>query len=292
MSNDFHLDRRQLRRAFERAIPTCEAHDVLDREVQQELLSRLDFYLEQPELVVDVGAGTGQGTALLKKRYPKAQVLALDLSVPMLRQARKHNRWLKPFQRIAADASHLPLPDHGVDVLHANLCFPWIDDLHALFRECARVLKPGGFLVFSMLGPDTLKELRAAWAEHDEQPRVHRFLDMHDVGDILLAGGLFDPVLDLSHYTFTYEQPEGLLRELKGLGQTNAATTRTRALTGRHRYQRMLDAYAKLRMDGRVPATWEVLTAHAWGPQPGRLSRIPLGANPVQFPPAPPRQAR
>lgn len=275
--SDFQLDPRQVRRHFGRAATSYEKHDALQREVQAALLDRLDFYLETPLRVVDVGAGTGRGTALLKQKYPKAEVIALDLALPMLRAAKQHNSWLKPFMRVCAEATALPLADHSVDVLYSNLCFQWVDDLPALFGECMRVLKPGGFLAFSSFGPDTLKELRAAWAEADQQPHVGRFLDMHDVGDAMLNAGLRDPVLDVFRYTLTYSEPRKLLEELQGLGATNADRARARGLTGKGRYQRMLAAYEAMRVDGRIPASWEVVSAHAWGPPIGQPRRVPGG---------------
>lgn len=284
MSDDFRLDRRQLRRTFDRAAGSYEDHDVLQQEVQQELLSRLDFYLDKPARVLDVGAGTGRGTALLKKRYGKAEVIALDLSTAMLRHSRRHRKLLRPFACVGGDAVQLPLADHSIDVLHANLCFQWVDRPADLFAECVRVLTPGGFLVFSTYGPDTLRELRSAWAGSDTDPHVGRFLDMHDIGDAMLHAGLRDPVLDVGRYTLTYADPQGLLRDLKGLGATNADATRRRGLTGRHRFRRMLDAYETLRTDGRIPATWEVVTAHAWGPQPGQPRRLPGGGDMASFP--------
>jgi malonyl-CoA O-methyltransferase len=273
----FHLDRARVRRNFARAAATYEQHDVLQREVQAELLGRLDFQLQAPGRVLDVGAGTGRGTALLKKRYPKAQVIAVDLAQPMLHAARRHQALLRPFQRVCAEATRLPLPDHSVDVLHSNLCFQWIDDLPALFGECMRVLRPGGLLAFSSFGPDTLKELRAAWAAVDQQSHVSRFLDMHDVGDAMLNAGLRDPVLDVARYTLTYSEPRALLKELKGLGATHADRARERHLTGKRHYRAMLAAYEAMRVDGRIPATWEVITAHAWGPPPGQARRTPEG---------------
>ena len=281
--NDFHLDRQLVRRNFGRAAKSYEQHDVLQREVQAALLERLDFYTQTPQRVIDVGAGTGRGSALLKQRYAKADVIAVDLALPMLRAAKQHASWLKPFQRVCAEATALPLPDHSIDVLHSNLCFQWIDDLPALFSECVRVLKPGGLLAFSTFGPDTLKELRASWAEGDQQPHVSRFLDMHDVGDAMLAAGLRDPVLDVFRYTLTYSEPRKLLEELQGLGATNADRARERGLTGKSRYQRMLAAYETMRVDGRIPATWEVVTAHAWGPPVGQPRRGSDGGEIASF---------
>lgn len=275
--SSFHLDRARVRRNFARAADTYERHDALQREVQADLLSRLDFYLQPPGRVLDVGAGTGRGSALLKKRYPKAQVIAIDLAQPMLHAARRHQGLLRPFQRVCAEATALPLPDRSVDVLYSNLCFQWIDDLAALFAECVRVLKPGGLLAFSSFGPDTLKELRAAWAAVDERSHVSRFLDMHDVGDAMLNAGLRDPVLDVNRYTLTYSEPRALLKELKGLGASHADRARERHLTGKSHYRAMLGAYEAMRVDGRIPATWEVVTAHAWGPPPGQARRTPEG---------------
>jgi len=281
--SDFHLDKQRVRQNFGRAATSYEKHDVLQQEVQSALLERLDFYTADPGRIVDVGAGTGRGTALLKKRYTKAEVIAVDLALPMLRAAKQHASWRKPFQRVCAEATALPLADHSVDVLHSNLCFQWIDDLQALFGECVRVLKPGGLLAFSSFGPDTLKELRASWAEADQQPHVSRFLDMHDVGDAMLAAGLRDPVLDVHRYTLTYSEPRKLLEELQGLGATNADQTRDRGLTGKARYKRMLAAYETMRLDGRIPATWEVVTAHAWGPPPGQGRRGADGGEIASF---------
>jgi malonyl-CoA O-methyltransferase len=271
--NNFQLDIPHMRRNFSRAAGSYEQHDALQREVQQLLLERLTFYLQTPERIVDIGAGTGRGAALLKARYPKAKVLAIDPAVPMLQAARHHSTWRKPFLRVAGTATTLPLADHSVDFLHSNLCFQWINDLATLFAECVRVLKPDGILVFSSLGPDTLQELRAAWAQVDELPHVSRFLDMHDVGDAVLAAGLRDPVLDVQRYSLTYSEPRKLLEELQGLGATNADHARSRGLTGKHRYQRMLAAYEAMRVDGRIPAMCEVVTAHAWGAPPGQARR-------------------
>lgn len=281
--SDFHFDRRQVRRNFGRAAGTYEKHDALQREVQATLIDRLDIHEAAPEIVLDVGAGTGRGSAALKKRYPKAQVIAIDLALPMLKQARQHTGWLKPFGRVVADAYTLPVPDHSVDILFSNLCFQWCEDLTRLFAECARVLKPGGLLTFSTFGPDTLGELRAAWAAADQHAHVARFLDMHDVGDAMLAQGLKDPVLFAERYTLTYPTPRAVLDELKGLGANNADADRVRGLTGKQHYRRMIDAYESMRSDGVIPSTWEVVTAHAWGPPAGQ-SRREGGGEIASFP--------
>ncbi|KGI76631.1 malonyl-ACP O-methyltransferase BioC [Oleiagrimonas soli] len=282
--SDFRLDRAHVRRAFGRAATTYEQHDVLQREVLDALHDRLDFYLQAPQRVLDLGAGTGRGSALLKQRYPKADVIALDLAVPMLQQAARHSRWRRRFARVAGEATQLPLADHSIDLLHSNLCIQWCDDLAALFAEFVRVLKPGGFMAVTTFGPDTLRELRAAWAETDQQSHVGRFLDMHDLGDAMINAGLRDPVLDVDRYTLTYAEPADLARDLKGLGATHADSARPRGLTGKARWKRMLDHYEAMRdADGRIPATWEVVTAHAWGPPSGQSRRAAGGGEIASF---------
>lgn len=271
--SQFKIDTHHVQRNFSRAAASYEQHDALQRAVQDLLIERLGFYLETPQRIVDIGAGTGRGTALLKAKYPKAEVLAIDPALPMLRAVRRHSSWRRPLLRVCGEATALPLADHSVDILHSNLCFQWINDLPALFAECVRLLKPGGMLVFSSLGPDTLMELRAAWAQVDSRPHVGQFLDMHDVGDAVLAAGMRDPVLDVQRYSLTYSEPRKLLEELRGLGATNADHGRDRGLTGKHGYQRMLAAYETMRVDGRIPAMWEVVTAHAWGPPQGQARR-------------------
>lgn len=271
----YKFDRRQVQRAFGRAAKSYEENDSLQRRVQSRLLERLDYYEGTPTCVLDLGCGTGRGAAVLKRRWPRAQVIALDIALPMLRAARRHAGWMKPFSRVCGDALALPLGDRSVDVLHSSLCIQWCEAPRELFTELARVLKPGGFMAVSSLGPDTLHELRQAWAMADNtHPHVSRFLDMHDLGDAALAAGLRDPVLDADHLMSRYQYPRDLLRELKGLGATNADAHRERGLTGKARFQRMFEAYDTMRVDGMIPATWEVVELHAWGPPEGQPRRV------------------
>lgn len=273
--SDVHLDRRQVRRAFARAARSYERHDALQREVGARLRERLPMLQTPPARVLDVGAGTGAGTAALKRAFPEAEVIALDLALPMLRAAKAHRSWRRPFARVCADAQALPLADRSVDLLHSNLCIQWIDDPEPLFAEWLRVLKPGGLMLLSTFGPDTLIELRQSWASADgTHPHVGRFLDMHDLGDAALNAGFRDPVLNVERFTLTYPDPQALLRELKGLGATNADSARERGLTGKARFRRMLEAYEALRVDGCVPSTWEVVYLHAWGPPEGQPRRV------------------
>lgn len=269
------LDRRQIRRAFGRAASTYAQHAALQREVEDRLLERLEYYSGKPARVLDVGCGPGRASAALRKRFAAAQVIALDLALPMLRHMR--TGWRRPLARICADARALPMADASIDLLFSNLCVQWIDDLPALFAEFRRVLRPGGYLALSTFGIDTLHELRTAWAAADRAPHVGAFAHIAQVGDALLAAGFRDPVLDSEHFTLTYPDAASVMRELKFLGATNADSARARGLTGRAHFRAALDAYERFRRDGVLPATYEVISAHAWGPEAGQPRRGPGG---------------
>jgi malonyl-CoA O-methyltransferase len=125
----------------------------------------------------------------------------------------------------------------------------------------------GGLLLFSTFGPDTLKELRAAWQAADDGVHVHDFTDMHDLGDALVRARFADPVMDVERLTLTYSDVEGVLQDLKAIGAHNAARERPRALTGKARFARFRAAYEGFRnSDGRLPASHEVVYGHAWAP--------------------------
>jgi malonyl-CoA O-methyltransferase len=218
-------------------------------------------------LVVDVGCALGEGAGSLAARYPEASILALDSSLGMLGEARSN---LKGRQNhfVSADAAQLPLPHDSVDLLFANLLLPWITDLPGTFVEWQRVLKPGGLALFTTLGPDTLYELAKAWSTVEPGPHVHGFFDMHDVGDALVRSGLAEPVLDVDHLTVTYASVAALARELKACGGQNATAGRRRTLTGRHRWQQMVEAYPHEADRNPVHATVELIFGQAWGGNP------------------------
>jgi malonyl-CoA O-methyltransferase len=269
------IDPKQVRHSFSRAASTYAQHAALQRDVEDHLLERLEFYPGSPQRVLDLGCGPGRGTSALRKRFASAHVIALDAALPMLRAVR--TGWRRPITRVCADARALPLADASVDVLFSNLCIQWIDDVPALFDEFRRVLRPGGYVAFSTFGPDTLHELRAAWAAVDRAPHVSGFADIARVGDALMAAGFRDPVLDTEHYTLTYADAPALMRELKALGATNADARRARGLTGKARYGRAVAAYERLRSGGHIPATFEIISAHAWSPDSGQPRRSGAG---------------
>jgi malonyl-CoA O-methyltransferase len=265
---DFGLDRDRVRASFSRAAASYDDAAVLQASVRDELLDRLDLVRLQPGVVLDLGAGTGHAARQLGQRYRRSRVIATDVAEGMLRAARQQQTWRRRFDRVGADAVALPLRDASVDLVFSNLMLQWCADPVEVFAECRRVLRPGGLLTFTTLGPDTLVELRQAWATADPAHlHVNAFLDMHDLGDALVRAGLAEPVMDVVRYTLTYAQVRDLMRDLKAIGAHNSTRARPKGLTGKQTLARMIAAYELVRrQDGKLPATYEVVFGQAWGP--------------------------
>lgn len=272
-SNPFALDRVQVRAAFERAATSYDSAAALQREVADRLLERLDIVRLAPQRILDVGCGTGYGTDFLARRFRGATVIGVDLAHAMAQHARRRAWWHWSARRrrfVCADAERLPIANASVDLLFSSLTLQWCQPALA-FAEFRRVLRPGGLLVFTTFGPDTLKEVRAAWSAVDQQPHVHSFLDLRDVGDTLLASGFADPVVDVERMTLRYQTVLDVLRDLKRIGAHNAASDRTRGLTGRQRFARFRAAYDAMAGEDGIPATYEVVFGHAWAPTSEQL---------------------
>ena len=269
---EFRLDPRQVRRSFDRAANEYDESAVLQERVRLELLERLDLLRIDPTVIVDLGAGTGGASRELKRRYRASRVVAVDIATAMLRRASRRQSLLRRFDLVCGDAAALPFRDGSVDMVFSNLALHWSDDPDQVFAECRRVLGPGGVLTFTTYGPDTLVELRRAWAAVDGHAHVNHFIDMHDLGDALVRAGFTEPVMDVERYTLTYEQVIGLMRDLKAIGARNVNAGRPRSLTGKGALARMTAAYERCRTDGSLPATFEVVYGQAWRPfsTPGR----------------------
>ena len=271
-----------MRRRLARAAGSPRAYEhaaVLQREVGRRMLERLEYIKLAPRVVIDAGCGAGYGLKGLAARFPEARLLALDrvpALLPLARQALGAaaipgwmRRWLPsgPVEPVAADFDQLPLADGSTGCIWSNLALHWATDPGVTFAEWHRVLEVDGLVLFSMLGPDTLKELRAAWRAAGGH-HVHPFIDMHDVGDLLVHAGFADPVMDMETITLTYRDLDGLFADLRATGSTNAHPARSRGLTGKAAWRTMRSAYEATRREGTLPATFEIIYGHAWKPQP------------------------
>ena len=231
-------------------------------------MDRLDPIVIDAESILDLGGATGSASRALSKRFRRSRVVVLDASHAMLREARSKRSWFSRVSTLQGDATALPLQAGSVSLVFSNLLIPWIDDLQALFTEVTRVLKPGGLFAFSTLGPDSLSELRDAWAAVDDRAHINPFADMHDVGDGLVRAGLGDPVLDTDFLKVTYRDTGSLFRDLTLLGARNSLSGRRRTLTGRGRFRNMEKQLQRRSSDGLFELTLELVYGHAWGAGP------------------------
>jgi malonyl-CoA O-methyltransferase len=244
--------------------------------------------------VLDLGCGPGAAAQAIQARWPKAQVLALDFALPMLRNLGTSRAWWRPARRavqpLCADVAALPLVDGCADLLFSSLCLQWVTDLPRALLGLRRVLRPDGLLLFSTFGPDTLGELRETFRVADAGDPVTSFAHIQQIGDALQAAGFRDPVLHRDRFTLTYPDVPTLMRELRALGAHNARTDRRRGLMGKARMRRVFEVYEKLRTDGVLTSTWEVIYAQAFAPKPGQpireesgeIARVPIASIPIR----------
>lgn len=289
------FSRQHIQQHFNHAAPSYDDAAILQKTVAERIDERLELTTVEPKTILDLGAGTGLLTEQVIRRYPDAQLFAVDLSPSMLKIATprftaprwpalnpKVNQFLQNCKltkalatktaatAINADVYQLPFADNSVDLIVSNLMLQWCDDLDSVFAEFRRVLRSEGLLMFTTFGPDTLKELRQAWQSVDANyEHVNNFIDMHDIGDALIRNGFGQPVMDMEIFTLTYDKPMGVLKDLKAIGATNANKQRNNGLMGKQRFASMLNAYDELRNpnDNKIPATYEVVHGHAWAAQ-------------------------
>ncbi|NMM38895.1 MAG: methyltransferase domain-containing protein [Glaciimonas sp.] len=282
------IDLARVRHLFSSASRVADA-EFLRREVSSRMFERLELVKIEPQRLLDAGCGAGGDLALLKKQYAKAQILGADASDAMLLEAGSrlgaarssvHRLLAKYFPGkgrsgvgldaflLCADFAQLPLARDAVDLVWSNLALHWHPQPDRVFREWRRLLRQDGLLMFSCFGPDTCKELRSAFATIDAAPHVLPFVDMHDLGDMLVDAGFSTPVMDMEHITVTYASVGKLMADVRALGG-NPLSTRRRGLLGKGDWCRIVDHLEQLRqVDGKIPLTFEIIYGHAFRPAP------------------------
>jgi len=271
MNNEVKVDKRLARRAFDRAADSYDEAAVLQRQVNQNLLERFDYINFVPQAILDIGAGTGFATYALHKRFPKANITALDIAESMLKVAKSRQSLMSKLKKkisfVNAEAECLPFADNSMDFIYSSLTLQWVNSLDLALQECQRVLRPGGMLLFSTFGPDTLKELRHSWQTVDQNSHVNDFIDMHDVGDAMLRAQFAEPVMDVENFTLTYSDVYKLMHDLKAIGAHNVTSQRAKGLTGKAHFKQLEKHYETFRQQGVLPASYEVVYGHAWLPE-------------------------
>jgi malonyl-CoA O-methyltransferase len=270
-------EKQAVRRSFERAAATYDRHSVLQGEVGRRLLDHLEGIRIEPKRILDLGCGTGASFELLRSRFAAPELVGVDIAHPMLQRARARAPWLQRLLKrrlprlVCGDAERLPLAASSVQLIFSNLALQWCRP-HLVFPEAARALQNDGLFIFSTFGPDTLKELRAAFAAVDGAEHVNAFIDMHDLGDALVHAGFADPVMEMEIITLEYSTVTEVARDLQAIGARNAMPGRPRGLAGRRRWERVAAGYEAHRRNGVLPATYEVIYGHAWKVPPKKTA--------------------
>ncbi|WP_133650019.1 methyltransferase domain-containing protein [Paraburkholderia flava] len=282
-------DSRRLRRIFDRRAATFDDVAFLPREIAQRMRERLDYIKVNPSSVLDAGCGAGDDLPALRERFPEAPVFGTDLSHAMLTRALHHDAGDTSWRRFLpasigralgtrgprfaqADFSALPFAAGAFEFVWSNLALHWHSRPDLVFPEWQRVLKVNGLLMFSTLGPDTLKELRGAYAQVDaahgigSRAHVIDFVDMHDLGDMLVESGFEIPVMDQETLTITYRSPESLLADVRRWGAYPFERDQADSPHAARRLHRALLAAldARRQADGTIALTFEVIYGHAW----------------------------
>ena len=263
----YRLEPTRVARSFSAASDRYDAFARLQAEVRTELLSRVAALREPPRAILDLGCGTGAGAESLKRQFRKARVVAADLAPGMVDGR-------APAQATGGGpcSAKWPMPTscrssrRSSTWCSLNLMLQWAEPLDPVLAGIRRVLKPGGLLLASSFGPETLRELRWAFESADDAVHVNRFIDMHDLGSALQRAGFSEPVLDTDRHPLWYPDTRALMGELKGIGAHNLNAGRARGLTGRKSLARMVAAYESLREPRGLPATWQVVFMTAWAP--------------------------
>ncbi len=259
------IEKKLIAASFSQAAQSYDEFAFLQKEVAERTFERLGYMRVKPKKILDVGCGTGFCSRRLRDQFKGAKVCGIDLAPGMIEAARQQQSLLRKIDYRVADLDQLPFEDNSFDLVFSNLTLQWVPKLIVSFQELNRVLKPGGLLIFSTLGPDTLTELRQSWAQVDKSVHVNQFVDMHIVGDAVFNAHFENVVMDRDVITLTYKTMKGLMKDLKGIGAHNINADRPKGMTGKTRFQALESAYESFRwQDGQLPATYEVVYGHAW----------------------------
>jgi malonyl-CoA O-methyltransferase len=255
-------------RRFNQAAADFDQFDFVHAVTRDGLFARLEPMLVEATTIVDLGCATGTASKMLARKFRGAEVIAVDRSPAMLRQAIKKKTWRSRFSVMEADAAALPLRDQSVDFVFSNQLLPWVDDVPAVFAEVNRVLRENGLFLFASLGPDSFAELRRAWQTVDQDSHVQHFSDMHNIGDAAVRAGLSDPVLDVDRLNVSYQNTAALFRDLTGSGARNCLAERRRSLTGKNCFAALCEALQNTPSGPSIRLDLELVFGHCWGSGP------------------------
>ena len=259
-----NINKQNVKTAFGNAVSTYDESAIVQSEILKRLIFKLKSISVKVDALLDLGSGTGSAQSELQHLYGNDNYYSLDIALPMLQFAIKNSKF-ELHTSVCGDAEALPYKANVFDLVFSASTLQWCNDIASVFADCLRTLRPQGLFIFSLFGPDTLRELRHSFAQVDSYPRVKNFADMHLLGDLLLQTGFSSPVMEAEKLTVEYQDPMQLLRDLKATGATNKLQSRSRGLLTKRQIDTMLNEYRKFQLpNGTYPATYEVVYGHAW----------------------------
>ncbi len=284
VQNDAEIfDRRAVQLHRDRAAENLSDYEFLLAEVAGTLADRLSDVRRAFPVALDLGCHTGQISKVLAGRGGIETLMQCDVSEAMTRQTGS--------LKFVADEEYLPVGDSVLDLVISNLSLHWVNDLPGTLIQLRRALKPDGLLLATLFGGETLRELRQALVAAESEviggarPRISPFADIRDAGALLQRAGFALPVADTDVLTVSYENPLKLMRDLRGMGEQMATHNRQKSFTRRSILFRAAEIYQDMfgDADGRVPATFEVITLTAWAPAPNQQQPAPRGSGDVNL---------
>jgi len=265
------INKEYKRKSFNRAAITYDSYSILQDTISDNLIDRLKIIKLNPLDILDLGCGTGTNGLNLRKQYKKSRIINYDFSENMLREARLKQKLfildkinLSPYSYICADIEAIPLKGNSLDLVWSSSTLQWCNELDLVFNQVKKILKPGGLFIFSTFGPNTLNELREITENLFNEKTTSTFIDMHNVGDLLMHSGFSDPVLDVENFTMTYKEVDKLFMDIKSIGATNGNVSKNRGLSGRSFTKKIVEKYEAYRNNNLLPASYEVIYGHAW----------------------------
>lgn len=275
MNTESQYYKQVIAQSFNKAYRSYEQVAELQKEVGLILLERVrQFCQTKPTHIIDIGCGPGLLAPKLQKRFPDSIIILTDIAEQMLHYSSGQNPECK---HICLDAEYLPLADNSCELIFSNMTIQWCQTPEKVFSEFHRILKPGGQLFFSTVGPATLHELKHAWRTIDHFTHVNDFIDMYTLGDMMLASGFSEPVVDIENFTLTYASVLDLLKDLKLLGSTKLSGRTSKGLWSRNQLKQLQIAYQKFQEGNSYPASYEIIFGFA------RKSTKPLSQTPSEY---------
>ena len=265
------IDKNYKRKIFNRSAKSYDQFSVLQDKISNSLFKRLDLIKLHPELILDLGCGTGRNGKILKDRYSNARIVNYDFSENMLLEARKKQKSLidknlkiKRSSFICGDIEDLVFANEVFDIVWSTNSLQWCNNLPITFNKIRSILKLEGLFIFSTFGPNTLFELRNITKEISSYQKINDFINMHNIRDILINEGFSNPVIESEEFCLTYNSIDKLFLELKNIGATSGFTIKKNGLTGKSFLKKITEGYEKYRSYGKFPATYEVIYGYTW----------------------------